>query len=857
MRRKYIAALCAVLMFTMIGAFAAEEDVTAQGNWWQGKPIVEFAYEGLQNVPATKVDDITYPYKDKLFTDSLFNELQAQLYASNYFSHFEAEALPTGESKTELQILFRFYELPQVSQIVFVGNTGVKERDLLKSISLKVGDYATKQQFDLATTALVNYYRDKGYNQATVRSEYQIDEPSNKVVVTFIIEEGVQSKVTEITFEGNTAFSSSTLKRKLDTKVQSLFNSGNFNEQTIRADGTKIEQFYQSNGYIDAKVTDVVFENISQPEDTVNKMQVIFQISEGEQWRLGSIVVEGNTVFSDATINSLLTMPSGAILDMQKVNSEISKISDLYWNDGYIYNQIGVQDSRDAENLTVDFTMNIVEAGQAVVEDIIIAGLTKTKPYVFERELTINVGDVFSKAKMVQSGQNIYNTGLVTDVQFDILYGSEEGLVVLEFKVVEGNQMDIQFGATFGGNVDGFPVSGFVQWSDKNLAGTGRSLSIGTNISPDAQSLQVSFNDGWVGNKRWSNGLSLTFERSVKGNVMQKGAGSGYYDGRDTESWPLGYNSYMEYAAAGKATPGSQYLMSYDYYRIALGYNTGYTFMFDPGRLSLSIGVSVGLNHAVYDQAKYDPYEKLVKLYHEKWQFSNRMSLYFSWDGRDLIENTTQGYLLSQQFTYAGGFMFGLSNYMRTTTSASGYLTLFSIPTDKKPYNGVISLASSVSAMLPQYSNLGGYGDWGWHPAKEGATKYEMLYIDGMNIGRGFSPVYDLSFMWDNMLEFSIPIVQDVLAAELFGSATGVTSSLSELNKFSNLNWYFAFGGGIKLKIPGFPLGLYLVKNAVYNVSDPTYNSPGAWSWVGGDIFKGTSATSGMKLVLAISTSLF
>lgn len=853
MVRKFLSVVCAVLILAAAPLFSVTDDSTEQSGWWIGRPIVKFSYEGLQNVPVSTVDDLTYPYLGKEFSDSLFNELQANLYASDYFSHFEAEALQGGESGTELDILFRFSELPQVSEIVFTGQNGIRERELVKAISLSVGDFATRQQFDLATNALLAHYREKGYDQISVTSDYQIDEATNKVVVTFTIDEGLQAKVAEVVFEGNDNIPSTTLRRQISSKVQSLFNSGNFNEQTARTDAVAIQQYYQQNGYIDAEVADVRFEDISTPDDKTKRMRIVFVVDEGEQWTLGTISVVGNTIFSNDTIQAAITMKPGAVLDIQAVNNEIMKISDLYWNDGYIYNTINIGENRDEENHVVDFVITVVEQGQAIVEDILINGLTKTKPYVFERELTIKVGDIFSKEKMIQSGQNIYNTGLVTDVQFDILYGSEEGKIVLEFRVEEGNQMDIQFGATFGGNVDGFPVSGFIQWSDKNLGGTGRDLAISTNISPDTQSLQFSFNDDWVKNRRWANGLSLSFERSVKSNVLQKAPGSDYYDGRDEESWPLGYNSYQDYDGADKATPPSQYLMSYDYYRIALGYNTGYTFMFNPGRLTLSVGATIGLNYAVYE-GKYDPYELLIKRYHERWQFSNRLSLYISWDGRDLIQNTTKGYLLSQQFTYAGGILGGLSNYMRSTTSASGYLTLFTIPAEK-PYNGVLSLTSSASFMLSQYSSLGGYDSWGWYDAKKGATKYEMLYIDGMNIGRGFSPVFDLSFMWDNMLEFSIPVVQNVLSAEAFVSATGVTSNLEQLNRFSNLNWYFSMGAGIKLRIPGFPLGLYLVKNAVYNVDE--YKAPGKFSWVGGDIFKGNSSTSGMKLVLAITTSLF
>ncbi|MBQ6671942.1 MAG: hypothetical protein IJM73_01810, partial [Spirochaetales bacterium] len=88
---------------------------------------------------------------------------------------------------------------------------------------------------------------------------------------------------------------------------------------------------------------------------------------------------------------------------------------------------------------------------------------------------------------------------------------------------------------------------------------------------------------------------------------------------------------------------------------------------------------------------------------------------------------------------------------------------------------------------------------------------------------------------------------------ELFVSGTGVNSELSDIK--NGINWYFAAGGGIKLKISGFPLGLYLVKNATYKFQNP-YDTERSFRWLGGNYFHGRSETSGMSLVLAISTSL-
>ena len=217
-----------------------------------------------------------------------------------------------------------------------------------------------------------------------------------------------------------------------------------------------------------------------------------------------------------------------------------------------------------------------------------------------------------------------------------------------------------------------------------------------------------------------------------------------------------------------------------------------------------------------------------------------------TWDGRDLIRNTTRGYLLSASYTYAGGILGGLSNYNRLSFSAAGFHSLYSYVNEEGQQKSlVVSLTSSVSVMLDQY--WGREGRWDWYNAKMGATKYEMLYIDGMNIGRGFDVQYDKAFLWHNQLELTFPIVYQVLAAEAFVSATGVTSELSELGQFSNIDWYFAGGIGIRMQIPGFPLGLYIVKNATWDHSN-------GFAWDSGFLFQDSL---GLKIVLAITTSLY
>ncbi|HAF85929.1 MAG TPA: outer membrane protein assembly factor BamA [Sphaerochaeta sp.] len=843
--RVFLSIILLVVTLTILGA--AEEQA-----WYKGKKIASFKNIGLQNVDENSVADVQYPFIGKIYSDELFNELQGKLYAMDNFLYFLAEAQKGETEANSLVIEMSFFELPYVDTVILIGNENIKNKDITEVITAKAGSFLQEQAIVLSKEAIIDLYKKKGYAEATVDSEYIVDETTNKASITYTITENAQKRIGEIVFEGNVAFSSDLLKKQVESKAITYFNSGYYNPLTIETDKEKLLSYYGSNGYIEAKIKEVRTDDISEVGDKFSRLRIIYSIEEGRQWFFGGITVEGNTVFTNEEFQNLIAMKKGAVLDQGRVQAQIANVADLYWNNGYIFNLMSTKEVRDEENLSISYVLNVKENQQAIIEDIRLEGTTKTKDYVFLRELTFAKGDIFSKEQLIKSAQNIYNTLIVTDVQFDIINGSKEGMVIPVFTVVEGNQMDIQFGATFGGNVDGFPVSGFLQWSDKNLAGTGRDLSISTTLSPDTQNVSVSFTDGWVGDRRWSNGLSLSFERSIKDSTLQRGTGSDYYGLQTTDTaYPLGYSSYASYLASDKALPASKDLMTYDYQRFAIGYNSGYTFMFRPGSLILSGGVSIGLNHATYDRDLYDPFEMLIKKYADNWQFSNRLSLGLTWDGRDRIENTSKGYLFSQSFAYAGGVLGGLSNYIRSSSSASGYVTLFTFTLAEKKANVVLGATSTVNIMLPQYYYSDDSKEWAWRPAKEGATRYEMLYIDGMNIGRGFSVVYDQSLLFDNQLSISWPLAHNVLSAEIYTSATGVITTLEDFSGLNSLGWYYSMGAGIKLKIPGFPLGLYLVKNATY--IDNTF----AWSQNNTLFQSSSNPDSGLSLVLAITTSFY
>ena len=850
MKRKLILAL----ILTLAVLFTA----TAADAWYYNMEISEFSYSGVINIKESDINDALYVYRYKPFTNELFAELQEKLYAIDGVDFFTADAEKTEAG--ELRIVFEFYEIPMISAINYEGNSALKTRELREAVTtLAVGkfiDPSSKAVFTSAVDQIRAAYTAKGFLDVPIEYTIEEDAETSTYKVNFIITEGEQTRVTKFIFTGNEHFDAASLKKEVKSKVKSLFNNGYLDMDKLKTDAANIAAYYQKNGYIDVIVSDPIVEYVESPSTKYLAATVTFEIVEGQQWFYGGMEVTGNTIFSDEEIKSVQSMKVGSVLNLETVQAEYTAIADLYYNDGYIANGMNISDLRDDTNMTVKFFLDITEGPQATVEEILISGLEKTKDYVMRRELAIKPGDVFSKAKLITSAQNLYNTGLLANLDYDLMYGQTENGVILEFLLEEGKTKDIQFGATFGGTLNQFPVSGFVQWTDRNFRGRAQQLGINLTLSPDTQSIDLSFGDSWFRDHRWSNSITLGFSHSAHSDELQLGTNAPvYYNGRNgNETWPLGYTSPSQWILSNNEYPSSRDLMKYDLFTFSVGYNTGYTFIYDVGRLSLLGGASVSLNKAFYEQ-KYIPFEKLIYQYGQKWQFSNKISFGIQWDGRDYVTNTTKGYLLSTSVTYAGGILGGLSNYIKLSTSAAGYLKLFSVKIKEEGIKNImLCVSTSASFMLDQFYNYEHQGLKFWDP-KLGATKYEMLYIDGMTIGRGFNMVIDQAFLWDNMIEISYPLVENILQAELFVSATGVNSELNQVKQ--GINWYFAAGGGIKLKIQGFPLGLYLVKNATYKFPYvASMEGERTFEWLGGSFFHGRRENSGMSLVLAISTSL-
>jgi outer membrane protein insertion porin family len=809
MRRVTTAAFAMFLLISLPGSLFAQ----SQEEWYIGKPINDITFTGLATVAAKDLQTIVKPYIGRNFSIDLFWEIQGKLFALDYFETIEGDAKPTDEAKTAVIVNFVVKERPSVSSIVLSGNREVRTPDIMDKIVIKKGDLVSQAKVKTDETAIRALYLDKGYTEATVTGTITTDEKDNTAVVTFEISEGSQTTVKEVRFSGNAFASESSLRNLMKTKPPFLFDTGVFQESKLEEDKKAIIDYYTDHGYIDSKIERV--DRQVQSQQGKNQLVLTVYVNEGDQWTFGGLNLSGNSVFITARLSDLIYQKPQKVLSLQKLQKDIQRITDLYYENGYIFNSFDLKEARDDAKKTITYTLNIVERDKAHIENIIFKGNTRTKEFVLRRELPFEEGDIFNRTKIIEGLRNLYYLQFFSSIQPETPIGSAEGLMNIVFNLEEQSTADIQFGVIFSGQ--DFPISGNVKWNEKNFMGTGQTIGIDLEASPIKQTVALSYLEPWMFGARWSAGISLSFVHSTMQNVLQDILPPFFTDDQSAIAAPDPFTNQADYLSMiqrGQTIP-KQYLMSYDSWDIGLGLNSGYRWQVPIfGYFGVRGGLSTRLRYLTYDPTLYRPYDVTVRNNLNTWNIIDQLSATVYLDGRDNPLSPTTGYQISQSFAYTGGVLFGSRHYNRTDSFVEGFLTLLNVPVAEDwSLMFVLAAHSGFSLLLPQFAYVAAPGTtnaiWQWTLPVTDST--DLLYIDGMTIGRGWSLMYGKA-LWDNKVELRMPISKELLWLTGFFDVVGLWQTPADLVNANINQFYFSYGFGLRFTLPQFPIRLYLGK---------------------------------------------
>lgn len=335
------------------------------------------------------------------------------------------------------------------------------------------------------------------------------------------------------TIQGSQLYLSDDSKKEVNKHTGELITSVEFTgiEETAKAE---IESELKS------KVgTKVSAENIDADVETVSKIGTFSQIipdftnvPEGVKlnYRLvsnpvvKSVEFEGNSVFTDAQLNSVMQVQPGSVLNVAQVNRKIKEIEDIYLKQGFLL--VNISDVY----INAEGKLRI-KINEGNVEKITIVGNEKTKDNVIKRELRFMEGQPFNKFLANRSIERLYNLGFFEDVNMRLLPGTTEHTVTVEIGVVEQKTGVITVGAGYSKS-DGFV--GVVEVGETNFRGTGDKVNFHWEFggSGKGKNYQVSYTKPWINKNGDSAGFSIYNRLYKYVDYNAKGQGVAQYDKR-------------------------------------------------------------------------------------------------------------------------------------------------------------------------------------------------------------------------------------------------------------------------------------------------------------------------------------
>lgn len=425
-----------------------------------------------------------------------------KLYRIGYFDdvRVEIESFEGG-----VKLIFIFIEKPTIVSLDFQGNEEYETKDLKDKITISPGAIANFTLISDNAGKIISYYHSEGYWLVKVVPVIR-EISEDAVALTYQIEEGSKVTIKSVEIEGNRSIPFKDIKKVMKTRKWWLFSfitgSGTYEKEQIKEDLERIKALYHNHGFI--------YVAVSEPEITLSpdkkKMSIKISVSEGDQYKVGELEVEGNTVFSRDEIFEHITLESGQIFDRSALRKDIDNVIDMYMNRGYARADINPIVDVNTERKTANITLSIKEGGIYRIGRIDITGNTKTRDKVVRREIRLDEGDIFNKKLLKRSYQRINNLNYFESVDLAPFPRVEEKLVDLDVKVKEKLTGMLSFGGGYS-SVDKFMVMGEV--TQTNLFGKGYHLKVRADFSARRSNYRVSLINPWFMDRPVSASISV------------------------------------------------------------------------------------------------------------------------------------------------------------------------------------------------------------------------------------------------------------------------------------------------------------------------------------------------------------
>lgn len=378
-----------------------------------GKEIADIIVKGNRVRATDQIIGLLGVRVGGVYQDERVQEGVNRLYSKGWFTANGIEVRTLESSEGKITIVVYVTELTNfIRDVIYRGAEHLSKEELDDLAGLKRGMAMSPVLVQQARQNILRKYQDQGriYTSVQIVEGNKLDD--SRVVFDIAESPIVKIEGIDIKFVGphDSGISAGRVKEQLTisrAKLGGLFG-GDFKLQQIDEDVAKLNDYYHSLGYLDARVSRYL-----EPSEDLRYTRVVFYISEGQRYKVGKVQITGNAIYSEQKLLEYTKLREGNWYEKAVIEGDMTRIKNLYGVDG---RPIGVREEHPEPERgkgVVHVNYQVQEAPQYRVGEVIINNRNGvTKDSVIRQWVLLDPGQVLTFPSVEASRELLERSGL-------------------------------------------------------------------------------------------------------------------------------------------------------------------------------------------------------------------------------------------------------------------------------------------------------------------------------------------------------------------------------------------------------------------------------------------------------------
>ncbi len=438
---------------------------------------------------------------DELDNDKLNNALKEFF----KFGYFDDIAVFSNDGNLELI----FKEKPAIANIEIEGyKTREEDLDSIKSLmKLKKGAMYTEKRVEEAKKVLLSMLENEGYINSVVETEVEkINEQALKL--TFHVNKGDEIVIKEANYYGSDKLEQDDFDEVTANKEVEFAswwfgqNDGEVKVDQLKYDAKRINELYFEKGYLDAQVKEPSL-NI---DFASNQAKLDFFITEGEKYITNDIKIYlDSSIVDPKDIYPELKLIIGNTFNIKKMREDQEYIRTQVADKGYAFADVRFDIKKDEKTHKVNIVFNVIPGKKVYINDVKIAGNTRTLDRVVRRDVYLAPGDLYNLTDFKDSKNKLKRSRFFEDVQIEEKRVADDKVDIV-VKVTEAATGSLMLGGGYG-SYDKVMVNGSI--SDANMFGSGLNLALSADLSARSNRFELSLKNPAINDSRYNGEVEI------------------------------------------------------------------------------------------------------------------------------------------------------------------------------------------------------------------------------------------------------------------------------------------------------------------------------------------------------------